>query len=189
MLRILAMLMLLSLSLAPSVSSAFDGNRKGFVMGMGLGVHVVDVSLEAENGNHAGISSSFRLGYGINDRLQVYYVNNVSWYNRDGFTVLYGLSGLGASFFLTQSLPAFYLTGALGYASYDGYDDDVSLFDDSAGFVFEGNAYGYMLGAGLEIKKHISVEALFYTADIEADQFVNSYKASTLQLNINLLFY
>lgn len=189
MLRIIAVLILLSASLTPSLSSAFDGKRKGFVMGLGLGAHAVDVNLEAENGSHAGISSSLRIGYGFSDRFSLYYINNVSWYNRDGFTVLFGLSGLGASFFLTKTVPAFYLTGAIGSGSYDAYNDDVGLFDDDAGFIFEGNGFGYMFGAGLELKKHITLEALFYEADIDADKFVNSYKASTIQFNLNLLFY
>jgi len=181
MLRTVRFFTLIAFLLLPTISQAFDGNRQGFLVGIGGGFHGVDVDVESDT--HSGLATSFRIGMGVTDRVLLYYLNNVSWYSRSGYTFTYGLSGFGASFYFNRSTPAVYLTSAVGYATYDDTDSNDSNFDG------QGDGVGLMFGSGLELRRGLHLEAAVYHSSIEAERYVSEFDATTLQLLFNWIFY
>ena len=78
-------------------ASAFDGQRKGFILGFGLGpgmdmhkqnasVSVLGISLldqDFVDESKFAFATDFRLGYAPNNQLIIYYDNKVSWFKAD----------------------------------------------------------------------------------------------------------
>jgi hypothetical protein len=84
------------LLLAPVTADAFDGNRKGFLLGFGAGVGVAsytqnlkinlpDIPPDRTSSRQTpfAISTNFKLGWGLTDQLLVYYLAEVAWFQHD----------------------------------------------------------------------------------------------------------
>lgn len=146
---------------------AFDGTRKGFILGFGLGtaVDLVDqtTTFPATGGANStyksdntefGLGSDFRIGGGINDQFLLYYVNRVAWIdfeNYAGQSSLYlnSYGGLGATWYVQPAAPSFFFSGLVGWTGMSAFDGDgESLVGFGAG-----------AGVGYEFVPHWSVEA------------------------------
>jgi hypothetical protein len=85
-----------ALVLMASDASALDGNRKGFVIGFGVGpaattfrqgIDVLGRSHTSDTEQKIGIATDFKIGVGASDRLLLYYTAHVSWFKHgDVFT-------------------------------------------------------------------------------------------------------
>ena len=173
---------------------AFDDNRQGFILGLGAGLHSLDIDFifngsTIKSQSKSGLATSFKIGGGITNQFALYYVRNASWYSApffNGFTtqdITYtiGLSGLGASFYLSPSAPSGYFLAAFGIGDLSApLEGDVSPDTGSA----------FMFGGGYEINKHLMLEATVLTTNIEsADNSLLSIESSSFQFTINYLFY
>jgi len=174
--------------LLPMLAQAFDGNRRGFFLGVGGGLHVSDIDVDLENDFNFGLATSFRIGAGITDKVLLYYINKGSWYRRDDVTFGYGLSGLGASYYFNSGAPAYYLAAGIGYASFDDLDDEES------DFLGGGDGTGIMLASGVELRRYLHLEAVVVHSRLDIkDRAVTavarSYDATTLQVHAIWAFY
>ncbi len=173
---------------------AFDGNRQGFILGLGAGVHSTGIDFIYDGYNDlsqskSGLATSAKIGGGITNQFALYYVRNASWYNApyfDGFTttditVTIGLSGLGASYFLAPTAPSAYFLAALGIGDISApFESNIKSDTGSA----------FMVGAGYEFSKHLMAEATILTTNIvSADDNLLNIKSLSLQVTINYLFY
>ncbi len=175
-------------------SHAFDNNRQGFIFGLGAGFHSIDIDFIYDGTNvrsqsESGLATSFKMGGGITDRFALYYVRNASWFSApyfDGYTTkdatyTIGLSGIGASYFLSPSKPSGYFMAALGIG------DITAPFESNAK---SDTGSAIMFGVGYEFSRHLMVgETLLLTNIESADDSLLSMKTSSLQLTINYLFY
>ena len=149
-------LIVLSLLCATSTVDAFDDSRKGFSLGLGVGVHHLDNHVLFGDARpliyegQTGIASSFKIGAGINEQFSVFYTRNASWYNVNGELAVIGLTGLGASYYFSPGVPSKYLIAGLGLGDFSTplYSSDTDIND--------GNSY--LAGFGYEFKRHQSVE-------------------------------
>jgi len=173
---------------------AFDDKRKGFLLGLGAGLQTIDENFK-QNGSNIlsqsknGLATSFKIGGGITDQFALYYVRNASWFSapfQNGSTtedVVYtiGLSGVGASYFLSPSVPSGYFLGAFGLGDkFAPLERNVKPDTGSA----------WMFGGGYEFKNHVMVEATWLSANINSSGNSQlSLEASSLQLAINYVFY
>ncbi|MBP2681377.1 MAG: hypothetical protein H6Q78_1240 [Candidatus Krumholzibacteriota bacterium] len=145
---------------------AFDGNRKGFILGGGIVPAFTSYSVEVSDdffGNYTtdretkfGLATDFRIGGGITDKVMLYYANKVSWFSVDGemdgsVTIAHGIGLIGVSYYLEAAAPSVYFVGTLGLSSWSAPFEENS--DTWSGFGVGG-------GVGYEFAKHWSVEGM-----------------------------
>jgi len=145
-------------------AGAFDGKRKGFVLGVGLGPGVSSYTQElsvsglgsatSNRETKVGVSTDFRIGFGPTEQVLVVYDNKVNWIPFDNalgnhVTIADGISSLAVSYYLAQSAPCGFLTGGLGAAGWSTPFESNS--SSSVGF-------GMFVGGGYEFTKLWNLE-------------------------------
>ncbi len=170
-----ALTLLLTLA---SPAQAFDDQRQGFTVGLGLGYAHMDLDYEpGATGLNSGIASSIRLGFGLDDRFSLLYVNEGAWYRRQGHVWFTGLSGLGATWHLSPRAPSAYLLGAFGMgSSSQPFNDGVDVHRGA----------GYLLGAGYEFAPHLNLEANYTRNHFDKDRGLAGSGAFRLLFNLSL---
>lgn len=147
--------------LVSSVASGFDGNRKGFILGGGLGMGMTSykvksvgpgISGETNWINEFAIMTDFKIGYAPNEQWEIYYSDKSSWFDNGGKIALHGLGTATVNYYLTPLPQTFYLSSGLGLAIIstpfeNNTDTDIGL--------------GVFAGAGYEFAKHFAVQIDF----------------------------
>ena len=171
--RILTILLVLvSLFLQTSRGTAFDGERHGFILGLGAGYGISENGIYSEN----GISTSFKIGAGLTDQLLIYYANRVVFYSKyhatfeKDYTRFQGMSSLAASYFLNPNSPSFFFSGELGYGARGSIDSGSATRSNLA----------YTVGAGYEFTRHFMLEANYMHA---STNYNYSFSNFTITLN------
>jgi hypothetical protein len=168
----LVILIVMAVLLFTSNANAFDGKRKGFVLGGGLGPgltlqkETIEYSgwFEGESSESSGWESkfglvtNFKIGYAPSDLVEIYFTVKDSWY---GSTIYWwgvesedvimasGFWGPGVTYYFKPEAPSYFITGGLGVST-------LSLpFESDAEIKFGG---GLFAGAGYEFKRHFNVE-------------------------------
>lgn len=189
--RFLAALLLV---MSSQFAYAFDEKRHGIILGLGAGLHNIDIDFETGSSviasdSRSGIATSFKIGGGITNQFALYYVRNASWYRAPSsgggstsdivYTV--GISGVGATFFLRPSAPSVYLLAAAGVGDISApLEDDI---DTDTGDAF-------MIGGGYEVHDHLQFEGTLLMTDIGSADVSNlDMETASLQLTINYLWY
>jgi hypothetical protein len=117
-------------------TSAWDGQRKGFVLGFGVGGSQVNYDMiMTEEGWYWGydeveesvkkttVFTDFTIGYAPSNQVMFFYSNRVSWIGSQEFdlefirgedSITSGISSLGARYYLSPNAPAFFFSGGLG---------------------------------------------------------------------------
>ncbi len=153
----LAQLALLALAMLATLFSgtgfAFDGNRAGFILGIGGGGGYArdrDTFFDVSKSSFAG-KTDFLIGYAPSNRLAITWSNKVSWYDwkwpdydYDGFFASNGTAGLGITYFLSEDINANFVQAVVGYNVVFAPFDDVG---SSGGF-------GLGIGVGREVSKN-----------------------------------
>ena len=71
----------------------FDGNRKGLIIGFGLGPSYTYIDSEIDGKSQylgkGGIGVDFKLGYGTDSRFQIYYSHQMAMFNLSRFDDAY----------------------------------------------------------------------------------------------------
>jgi opacity protein-like surface antigen len=144
-----------------SQAQAFDGNRKGFILGLGLGygqstfaVSAYDITVST---SYSGFCSDFRIGYAPSEQVMLYWNSKVAWITEFDDLITYGLGGLGGAYYLKPEGPSFYFTGLIGFSSLTNISEASSSETGS----------GMGIGAGYEFSNHYSVEANYVFGSIE----------------------
>ena len=136
-----------------SPASAFDQDRRGFVLEYGLGpsystaiVKEYDPYFQAtiEAGQmQFSAATRFRLGSGVSERVAIMYVNDLAFslddalFYEDAFT-LNGLSGIGVRWYAKPTAPSWHVEGAVGLARTTLTSSSGSDATSDSGFGFEG---------------------------------------------------
>lgn len=174
---------------------AFDGNRKGFVLGFGTGVGTVGVTQKAEFGGgsssaseqHTSLVTNFKIGGAPTDQIMIYWSGKVSWFGIENamdekVTISAGTGTVAVSYFWKPSSPCWFASGGLGYSSWD------TPFEDS-GKAWTG--FGLFLSGGYEFAKYWSVEFGFNFGNPSTKEngieFTSNH--STIFATINVLGY
>lgn len=146
---------------------AFDGQRQGFILGIGAGPGLTSFTQTLDLGswpgggsettdreNKFGLQTDFKIGYAPSNTFQVYYSNKVSWFgieNALGEDVIItsGVMGVGASYYLSPEAPSLFFGGGLGVSVWNAPFEDGS--EAWTGF-------GLYTWAGYEFSRHWNVE-------------------------------
>ncbi len=163
--------------LASSVWS-FDGNRKGFVLGGGLGF-TPSAKWELDgassvSGSSAGVAVNLMLGYAFDEKNMIVYEANAAGYEPSNSTVLLTQGFEGASWYhyFNDSGKTFFSIVGLGVYNFkaDGFNSN-----DIGG--------GFMLGAGYEFARHWQISA--YLSGGKTSDSLFDYKHTTFSILIN----
>ncbi|MHB9031217.1 MAG: hypothetical protein ACYC9O_20815, partial [Candidatus Latescibacterota bacterium] len=156
-------------------SRAWDGERRGFILGFGLGsgltsyvqtVETGGVSLEGDRENVVPIASNFLIGYAPTNQWQIFYTNKASWFGFENvldedITIAHGVGGIGVARYFAEYSPSFFLSGSVGLSTWDApFEED---FETWTGF-------GVSLGWGYEFASHFQVENSFSWGRPEEDE-------------------
>lgn len=174
---------------------ALDGNRKGFIIGIGAGASYVDMDFESPYTSESkiGLATSLKIGGGITDQFALYYVRNASWFSYqikaeqvingqtyraegDKETFITGISGIGATYYLKTEAPSGYILGGIGIG-----DVATPFADDSD----SESGSAFMIGGGYEFSPHVHVEGTILMTDIDDAHL----KTNAIQVTINYLWY
>jgi len=111
--------------------SAFNGERKGFVLGFGIGPGYTNFSqevggIESDSEGKLSFVTDFRIGGGFNEQFLLYYENRVSWFKttvvdhlwydpvtedfyttETDVTIAHGIGLVGISYYFKPEVPSF----------------------------------------------------------------------------------
>ena len=150
---------------------AFDGKRKGFILGFGFGPSVTSFTqtltgkvmnpetmnyesfdITSDRTNHVSLATDFRIGMGLSEKLLLYYAERSTWFSipvLDGTSIIANsVGGFGASYYLSETCPSIYIHGIVGFSTWAPLK---SLGDSWAGF-------GVGAGVGYEFSSNWSFE-------------------------------
>ncbi len=142
-----------------STADAFDNQRKGFMLGFGLGPALSAYRptwwSEGLPEIAPALRTDFRIGFGPSETIQLYWMSKIDWFSMDNLlgnsvTVASGVGGLGMTCFLKRAIPCLYLLGGIGFSSW-------SLPFESGSETWYG--VGLTLGAGYQFRNHLAIEA------------------------------
>jgi len=149
---------------ACSGANAFDGKRKGFVLGGGLGLgldsftQTVDIPMmpkqTSDRENKFAFATDFKIGGGLNEQWMLYYHSWSAWFSitnvlNESVTILNQVGGLGARYYIAAESP-FFVTGSIGLSLWDA-----AFEENSDGWL----GFGILGGVGYEFLRHWTVEA------------------------------
>ena len=157
-------------------ANAFDDNKEGFMLGLGVGASSVKTTFTGGNSRDTGFATSIKLGYGLNEQLAAYVAaeGDLYKYNDEGDRVNTAMTGIGLDYYINQDSP-FYVTGMVGFASVN----KLKKSKDQTG-------YGFLVGAGYEITDHITLQADYMK--INTDDKLNA-DTDAIRFTVNYTWY
>lgn len=188
-------------------ASAFDGKRKGFFLGGGLGPGFTSLKetieysgwFEGEPSESSGWKSkfglvtNFKIGYAPSDIVEIHYTSKVSWFASkvyffgesmgEDVTMASGVSALGVTYYFKPEAPSYFITGGFGLST-------LSLPFESHSEIKIGG--GLFAGAGYEFARHFNVELdLLYgkVSDLALFGIGSSTNVLSVTLTVNALAY
>jgi len=172
-----------SLLLLPPEAQAFNGERGGFILGLGAGFGSAKWTISAEEGSvsaevsntESGIATSFKIGGGISDQMLLYYSNRVVFFSVEDHSFYQGMSAVAGSYYLEPTGPSVYFTGELGIGV---------VADRDAGESESGLGLG--LGVGYDFGNHIVVEGSYMHSTV-ASEGEADWSISNMTLTVNWL--
>jgi hypothetical protein len=175
---------------------AFDGQRKGFVIGFGLGggyttftqtIEFMGLSETGDRENKFGLHTDIKIGYAPSNQLLIYWMNNFTWFSTenifdDNVTFASGVSGFGFSYSFSSEDKSAFLRGGIGGSAWMApFDSDI---DSWYGF-------GVVGGFGYEFAKHWSIEAIVMWSNPTSEDLGINLKteAFSFAITLNILGY
>ena len=191
----LALIACLTLCIATG-ASAFDGNRKGFILGGGLGlgltsftqtVEFLGTSTTSDRENKFAVMTDFKIGYGATEQVLIYYMSKVSWFSIENVygnnvTIANGFGGAGVAYYFKPTGPSPYISGGLGMSTW------MLPFEEGADTWV---GFGLVVGGGYEFSRHYSIEGnlAWGKPGKEVGGVKASSNALSLMVTINALAY
>jgi Outer membrane protein beta-barrel domain len=129
--------------------SAFDGQRKGFILGGGVGVGSLSWSEGNLDFSEGVFATNFIIGYAPSNSLEIYYTNNLSLFNGQDYTYYIGVTGVGVTKYLKPSGKGLYFLGGIGLSVGNGY------WEYSTG---SESGFGAIAGIGCDVAKHWRIQ-------------------------------
>lgn len=171
------------LTIANTNAHAFDGKRKGFQLGLGLGAQMPKLTdkhnIATSNVEpKQNLAISFQIGYGFSNRVIGYFGFKTGSILLDEQKASIGVGGIGGSLYLTELSPSLYLTGLIGVAS-------VALDEEEKDQSDSGDAW--LVGIGYEVAERLQLELSHAQAELTDPN--NTANASTLNSSFLTLQY
>lgn len=147
-----------------SSASAFDGLRKGFVLGGGLGLGpLANTSIDGLAGEYkkTGLATNFLIGYAWDEQNMIVFLRDAVLYSetielvwmgnllfRDKISIIQGFTGAGYYHYFGPVGRSFYITGGLGFQDWSSLESGWNSPDVGGAL---------LLGGGYEFARHWQV--------------------------------
>ncbi len=162
---------------------AFDGKRKGFIIGGGIGGGFLSNKTSfgsfSDTESQGVFLTKLKIGYAPSNTLEIYWIANSSWWRENDMTLFLGVSAIAVTKYLDNtSETGLFVTGGIGFSEFDApFEGDV---DASTGF-------GLIGGVGYEFSRHWSIEAdLLYSKVEESGVDFDSFG---VRVSVNVLAF
>ncbi len=162
---------------------AFDGERKGLVLGAGVGYSpIVNWRNSSQNINETEHALAFEAfaGYAWDNRNMLAIGglgSNVFLKSAGSVWTFNGLYNLMYRHYVSEDAPSLFLVAGIGLMRFDSENDSVS-----------GHGFGYEAGVGFEISKGTQVE-LYYAGGMTSDRESRSSRHHLLCVVLTFLAY
>jgi len=163
--------------LCSTSSYAFDDERKGFIIGGGLGIgylsNTTSLGSLSETGSRIVFPINLKIGYAPSNTLEIFYVVKMEWWGWSGETYLLGLGAAALTLYLDNTLETgWFVSGGIGFASLG----ELSAPTGRGGSSSNETGFGLFGGAGYEFSKHWTVGVdLLYSTVSEDESDTNSF--------------
>jgi len=136
---------------------AFNGHRKGFVLGGGLGFGpVAKVTIDGVSGSSldkSGLATNILIGYAWDEQNMIVYLRDAIFYKEttifnDDIFIVQGFNGFGYYHYFGPVGRSFYLTGGIGLQDWTSLDSKYESNDVGGGI---------LLGGGYEFTRHFQI--------------------------------
>jgi len=143
------------LLLAFSNLYGFDGERKGFIFGGGIGVNFLSISDGNSDSDSESITAflmNLKIGYAPSNTLEIFWTSKPSLFIGSGDDLtMFGLGAVAATFYFDNtSETGWFASGGIGYSTYGKLSGSSSSSSDFG--------FGVFGGGGYEFAAHWSVE-------------------------------
>jgi hypothetical protein len=167
--------LLLSLLVLSSQVMAFNGQRKGFILGGGLGAGWLNYQEPGLEFNKFAPAGNFKIGYAPSNSLEIYFTDNVHQFNYGGLSFAVGLGGVGLTKYLNPEGTGFFVFGGAGIGLF-------MVLESGGG---SENGLGLIGGIGFDIAKHWNIQAdVLYTSIASG-----AIKSLSVRATINFLAF
>jgi len=171
-------------------SVAWDGERKGFLLGAGLGSGFASVRSKATFGsssasdrmNKVPISGNAMIGFAPNNHWAIYLTEKYNYMSEQGEWAVGIFQGLATRYYTREHAKSVFLSGGIGFGSFGVLDE---------GDIRGRRGLGLFAGVGYEFAKHWSIEGDLTFSNITDDDFgidLNT-KVVAFMVTINVLGY
>ncbi len=136
-----------------------DVNRKGFRLGLGIGVAntSIDDYFPNDDLSTTSVATTFEIGYAPTNQISINYLNNVNWGSSD-YDVS-GLTALTVNYYLDNSIDTAYVVAGIGGAGYDSDVDGAAIF----GIGYAIDSIEFEIDAVLSKKNDENMREFFFT--------------------------
>jgi hypothetical protein len=148
---------------------AFDGQRKGFILGFGLGSGFVSIELREDREYEVAVTTDGRIGYAISNSWQIYWTFKDAQLRMHKTTRWLEFQGIGCSYYFKPEAASRFVAVGIGSSHYGG-----------------GGRYSHLgafAGGGLEFSRHLSLETYLSWHKTRYRRFVS------FRVSINVLGY
>lgn len=157
-------------------ASAWDGKRKGFLLGYGAGIGWADYERN-RHGTQRGVNTNLKIGWGVNDKTLIYYSGHsfLTTEGGGGGVTLLVQPTATVSYYFSSDSPAPYATAGIGFGG------DINVDGFRPGF-------HAIVGLGYEAFRHWSLEFnvnTYFTESLD-NNFEEGWLMSYL-LSVNVL--
>ncbi len=189
---LLGIAMLLGITmLCAGSAQAFDGKRKGFVLGGGLGI-AANSHWEIDNlpvsEDKAGLGLNLLVGYAWDESNMIVYEGNVTGYSSDVASSVGRFTGMGDQT-ITQGFNGaawYHYYGSVGRSLFTTVGLGVYVFDVKD-FKANDPGFGLLLGVGYEIARHWQFGAYFGGGQTTSSG--TDFKQSHINVNLNVIAF
>ena len=159
-------LFVITVAALSSPARGWDGERKGFVLNLGVGLadatykqllSSMQGNATSERESKAAFLTNFEIGYAPSNQVMILYSNVVPWFKfknvfNSEITMISGVGGLTFAYFFRPQAPSFFVGGGLGLASWSAPFENNSDSWTSLGFLAKA---GYEIGRNVNLTFHL----------------------------------
>lgn len=155
---------------------AFDNERQGFILGLGIGIANLDYEIDNLSDSETGMATTLKIGYGFDSQLTAYFLRSSSLTESEGVDFSEGITGIGMSYYLQPETESLYFNLGVGEGHLSGLDRD-----------FDKDQYGsaFSFGLGYEAARHHSLEMNVINIDLDD----TDYESTAFHFTYNYIFY
>ena len=175
-------------------AAAFDGERKGFILGGSLGGGIIhynreikDSNINNENDNAGAFSADIMIGYGITDKFLLYYINKYIWFSTDRVSgekaaFVNSMGPVGISYYFNSKAPSPVINFGLGFAHLYAPLESGQELDYGKGIY---------TGIGYEFSKHyaLNINYMYSRTNVEDRGIKTGTEAHSVVLAFSVLCF